>query len=101
MPRAELSPYAEEDVREIWRYTVETWSEEQAQTYVDSLFDMMEALAAAPNRGRSADDISEGLRRQRCAAHVIFYRLIDDGIRVVRVLHQSMDFPAHLANDEA
>lgn len=100
-PKAELSPRAEDDVRDIWRYTAETWSEHRAQTYVDGLFDMMEALAAEPHHGRAADEIAEGLLRRACASHVIFYRAIDGGVLIVRVLHARMDFPAHLANDQA
>lgn len=100
MPRAELSPRADADLREIWRYTAETWSEQQAKTYLDGLFDMMEALASNPSLGRSADNISEGLRRQRCASHVIFYRIRTAGVLIVRVLHASMDFATHLANEE-
>lgn len=100
MPRADISPLADEDVCEIWRYTADTWSEQRAQRYVDDLFDMMEALASEPKRGRRADEISEGLWRQRCGSHVIFYREIESGVLVVRVLHQSMDFALHLANDD-
>jgi len=39
MPRLDLSPLADRDVREIWEYTAETWSERQANAYVDDLFD--------------------------------------------------------------
>ena len=101
MPSAELSPRADEDVREIWHYTAETWSERQAQNYVDALFDTIEALAETPSSGIVADDISAGLRRQRCASHMIFYRETPLGILIVRVMHEQMDFTAHLANDDA
>lgn len=100
MPKAELTPRAEADMRDIWRYTAETWSEQQAQRYSDDLFDMMEALALAPQRGRPADDLSLGLRKQNCGAHTIFYRPSETGALIVRVLHQRMDHAAKLANDE-
>jgi toxin ParE1/3/4 len=100
MPSATLSPRAEEDVREIWRYTRETWSERQAQAYVDDLFDMMEALAVEPSRGRAADELGAGLRKQSRASRVIFYRTTQDGVLIVRVLHTRMDAAARLANDE-
>lgn len=101
MARAELSPSAEEDVREIWRYSAETWSPRQAQAYVDGLFDVMEALAVSPNEGQLAREIAEGLHKRRYVSHMIFYRAKPDGVLIVRVLHASMDFSAHLANDEA
>ncbi|HRO04820.1 MAG TPA: type II toxin-antitoxin system RelE/ParE family toxin [Terricaulis sp.] len=82
-------------------HTRETWSEQRAQTYVDSLFDMMEAFAAAPQRGRTADELSAGLRKQICGVHMIFYRKASDGVLIVRVLHTRMDAAFHLANDGA
>jgi toxin ParE1/3/4 len=100
MPRVDLSPRADDDLRGIWNFTADTWSEEQAERYVDDLIDAMEALAADPTRGRTAHELSIGLRRHRCASHVIFYREVTGGVRIVRVLHSSMDFAAHLANDE-
>lgn len=100
MPSVELSPLADKDVREIWRYTANTWSDRQANAYVDGLFDTMERLADDPARGRSADDIKEGLRRQRCVSHVIFYRQVASGVLIIRVLHASTDFAAHLADND-
>jgi toxin ParE1/3/4 len=99
MAKVELSPPADEDMRGIWRYSVATWSERQAQKYADHLFDAMEALAADSRLGRPADNISAGLRRENCTSHVIFYRRTDDGILVVRVLHQSQDHAAHFPDD--
>lgn len=61
---------------------------------------MMEEPAIAPERGQVASEVAEKLRRQRCQSHVIFYRPALDGVLIVRVLHASMDFTSHLANDE-
>ncbi len=62
-------------------------------------FDAMEALAAGTRLGRPADDISAGLRRENQASHAILYRQRDDGIFVVRVLHQRMHFPDYLSEE--
>lgn len=59
----------------------------------------MEMLAANPSRGRSAARIRPGYRRQNAGAHVIFYRSLDDGILVARILHQRMDFESHFETD--
>ena len=53
-------------------------------------------LTINPTLGRSCDAICEGYRKFRVGRHVIFYRVIDRGIDVVRVLHQRMDFESHL-----
>ena len=96
MAEYRLTPRAERDLEEIWRYTAEQWSSEQAETYVDGLIDAMEILAENPSRGRVADDIRKGYRRRNAGAHVIFFKLADDGIVIVRVLHQRMDFDSQL-----
>jgi toxin ParE1/3/4 len=56
-----LTPRAEGDLEEIWRYTSEQWSTEQAEKYLEALIDAMELLAEDPSRGvqrnRSGRDI--------------------------------------------
>jgi toxin ParE1/3/4 len=60
------------------------------------LRDAIEAVAEKPGRGRPCDHIRAGYRKYPSGSHMIFYRTIADGIDVVRVLHQSMDFEQHL-----
>jgi toxin ParE1/3/4 len=96
MAEYKLSPAAERDLESIWRFTADQWSVGQAETYIDGLIDAMEALARQPLRGRSAEELRPGYRRQNVGAHVIFYRLDTHGVAIVRVLHQRMDFDEHL-----
>jgi toxin ParE1/3/4 len=90
-----LTPRAEKDLEEIWRYTAEQWSVDQAETYVGELFDIMSALAIDPGGGRRADNVRPGYRRRNAGSHVIFYRVARNGIEVVRVLHLRMDIESH------
>ena len=49
-----LSKKAQEDLRKIWYYTVDTWSEEQADIYFHSLIQSLDSSADDPNSvGRS------------------------------------------------
>lgn len=84
----------------IWQYSQSRWSEQQADKYTNALFDAMQALAEEPDRGKRCDNIHPGLRRYARGSHIIFYMADDTGAEIVRVLHQRMDFAAHLANDE-
>lgn len=47
-----------------------------------------------PGIGRRRDDLAPGLRSISYANYLIFYRPIDDGIEIVRVLHGSRDLPS-------
>jgi toxin ParE1/3/4 len=95
MAEFKLAPRAERDLEEIWHYTVEQWSVEQAENYVHGLIDAMDALAESPLRGRSAEEVRPGYRRHSVGAHVIFYVPKNYGVAIIRVLHQRMDFDAH------
>jgi toxin ParE1/3/4 len=66
-----LTPRAERDLEDIWTYTSEQWSAEQAEKYVAALLDAMELIADKPSLGRSADSVRPGYLRRNVAAHVI------------------------------
>lgn len=100
MTEYRLSPRAEHDLEEIWLYTASRWSTAQADRYTGALIDMIEALAANPAKGRPAGDLRPGYRKQPSGAHFIFYRQVDPGIEVIRILHRSMDVPARLSEPD-
>ena len=88
-----LTPEAERDLESIWLYTSEAWGHEQANRYTDDLADAFSQLAHNPNNpelGMSCEDIRRGYRRLRVGRHVVYYRMSDFGIAVVRVLHERM-----------
>jgi toxin ParE1/3/4 len=96
MSRYVLSPRAQADIDEIWDYTAERWDVEQAERYSRELQLAIETVASDPQRGRRCDQIRPGYRKYPAGAHVIFFRIVSNGIDVVRVLHQRMDFERHL-----
>lgn len=53
MAKFYLTNKAVEDLGEIWNYTIETWSENQAAIYYSLLIDSCQELATAPNQGNS------------------------------------------------
>ena len=61
-----------------------------------SIWEGITTVANDPYRGRPCDDIRAGYYKLSVGSHVLFYRLIPDGVDIVRILHQSMDFGRHL-----
>ncbi|WP_353205001.1 type II toxin-antitoxin system RelE/ParE family toxin [Sphingomonas sp.] len=59
----------------------------------------IDTLATSDHRARSAGYLYPGLFQTRVASHLIFVLIDDDGIDVVRLLHERMDAAAHLAED--
>jgi len=44
--------------------------------------------------GRRRDELSPGLRSVVMGSYLIFYRPLEDGIRLMRVAHGSRDLPS-------
>jgi plasmid stabilization system protein ParE len=56
----------------------------------------MDQLTRHPHVGEIREDIPAGMRAKPVEQHIIFYRVDDEGITVIRMLHSKMDAPAHL-----
>jgi toxin ParE1/3/4 len=80
----------------IWKYTRGEWGLEQAERYTDLLTTAFRALAESPKSAPTCDHIRHGYRRRNVERHMIYFRITDYGIAVIRVLHERMDAPAHL-----
>ena len=88
-----LSRKAEEDLEEIWLYTLGIWSKEQADRYLILIFDEIEFLTANPKTGQDFDHIRKNYRYSKVKSHLIFYKhkKSEDVIEVIRILHERMD----------
>jgi toxin ParE1/3/4 len=91
--RFEIGEKAFEDIENIWLYTIETWSVEQADRYYNLLFDEIEYITEHPLSGRNADHIRKNYRCTKVKSHLIFYRYkkLEKKVEIIRILHQSMD----------
>ena len=91
-----FSPDAQSDIDAIWDYTFKDWRADQAETYVRLLQNASRMIAENPRIGRECPDIRAGYRKYPAGSHMMFYRVRRDSIEIVRILHQRMDFGAHL-----
>lgn len=91
----ELAPLAEKDLEEIWRYTYETWSLEQADRCYAELVRAFQQLALR-QRCWLTTDLRKGYFRGLVVRHQIFFRETESKITIIRILHQSMDTATHL-----
>lgn len=96
MPEYRLSPAAERDLEAIWTYTAERWGLDQAERYTDLLTEAFAELAQSPKTAPTCDHIRPGYRRRSVERHVVYFRITDYGIAVIRILHDRMDAPRHL-----
>jgi len=92
MARYKLTNEAVNDLEEIWIYTYQNWSVEQADRYYNLIIDEIEFLSSNPLSGRSMDHIKEGYRVSKVKSHLVFYKIITNAaIEIIRILHQRMD----------
>ena len=80
-----ISPVAESDLSDIWVF-IGSDNPKAADNFVDALHSRCLALTHTPHMGRSRDDLVRGLRSFPFRDYVIFYRVTDTSVDVVRVL---------------
>lgn len=93
MPHIVKRPAALRDLIEIWEYIAED-SEAMADAFIETIDQKIQALATSPGVGREREELGEGVRSFPVGRYVIFYRLYQGGIEIVRVLHGSRDINA-------
>ena len=96
-----ISKQAEIDLENIWLYTFEEWSIDQADYYFDLIMDEIEYISKNPKSGKDYNEIRTGYFRSRVKSHFIFYKinLKEENIEIIRILHQQMDIESHI-NDK-
>ena len=100
MSNYRLSKGADSDIGEIADYAIGQFGIKQARRYRDGLEKIFRRLAEYPNSGRSAGHLAPRLRRMSFESHVIFYLHEEDGVLIVRILHQRMAFKRHSLTDD-
>lgn len=75
----------------IWRYGALHWSPTAANEHVHALWRACARLLENSELGRPRDDIIAGLRSTHVAPHVVFYRVSENSIDIVRVMHERHD----------
>lgn len=87
----ELSIHAELDINVLFDYTEKEFNFDQALIYVSGFESIFHLLIENPELGKARDEIKLGLRSIPKDSHVIFYRIMRNHIRIVRILHSSRD----------
>ena len=81
---------AREDLIDIW-LQIAADDPGAADRVLDRLEMAALNLIENPRRGPARDDIRRGLRYLVCDTYLILYRIVKDGIEIVRVVHGRRD----------
>jgi toxin ParE1/3/4 len=82
---------AREDVQDLLIYTQEQWGIHQRRVYREALNEAFRSLRANPYLGKARPDLDASVRSLVVEQHLILYRVEDDAVRVLRVVHQRRD----------
>lgn len=92
----QLTPLAERDLEDIWRFGASTWSENQADKYLDELLSVFELIARWPNFAPLRDIFEPPVHMHVHHQHVIIYNLSGDDVIIIRILGGKQNWPALL-----
>ena len=85
MPVLQRTAQAEEDLIDIWLYIAQD-NPAAADRLLDKIDGKILLLAEQPAIGRAREDIAPDLRFLPIGKYLILYRIILDGIEIVRVV---------------
>jgi toxin ParE1/3/4 len=89
----ELSPEAENDLTEIGAYIAQkSGSIETARRFLEKIVETCQRLAENPAMGQLRPEFLSGLYRSFSVGnYVIYFRPVEHGVRIARVLHGARD----------
>jgi len=94
--RFTLSGEAEEDIIAIAEQGVRMFGSAQARRYHDELFNVLDLIGANPRMAREREEISPPVRIHPFKAHLIVYRIEENGaIFVIRIRHGHEDWASN------
>ena len=97
MVKYNLTHKAVEDLAEIWDYTFEQWSEQQADKYYKLLIINCQEIANNQLLGKKYDGVTPNLLGFRINRHIIFYRKIKKNeVEITRILHERMNLKSRI-----
>jgi toxin ParE1/3/4 len=83
------------DLLQIYAYIAED-SETHAERTVQQIRRRFESLPNFPFLGRQRPDLAEGLRQLNAGQYLVFYRVDEPSVEILRILHGRMDIESEL-----
>jgi len=88
-----------EDLTTAWSYLAADASPAVADRQLESILAATEKLRQWPNLGRDRSELREGVRSISVPPYLVFYRVLDHSIELVRVIHGRRDLGVIFKND--
>jgi len=89
--KLKLLAKAQTDLIELRRYSVKEFGKEVADRYVDDMESAFRLLCENPRIGVERPEFGLGIRVFSKRKHRIFYRIGDEAVQIVRVIHHAVN----------
>jgi toxin ParE1/3/4 len=84
------SPEAQNDLIEIWLY-IAVNNQAAADRLIATIDEKLALLSDSPQMGIACEELGTSLRSFPVGKYILFYRLINGGIELARVIHGARD----------
>lgn len=91
-----ISPQANIDLEDIFDYSVERWSFNQAKKYHNEIIGKFSEISHDPKIGRTYYYKPGNYRSLHVNRHLIFYKVERKSCIIMRILHERMNIKMHL-----
>lgn len=87
-----ISEKALEDLNNIWIYTAENWSVEQANRYYNLIVDEIDYVSENFETTKDFSNVRKNYKYSKVKSQLVFYKKTENTeMEVVRILHERMD----------
>ncbi|MBS0591815.1 MAG: type II toxin-antitoxin system RelE/ParE family toxin [Proteobacteria bacterium] len=90
--RVTLAPLAEQDLESIGDYIAQD-NPNRVVTFIGELREQCKRIADNPAAYRLRLELGDGIRSCAHGQYVIFFEIVPESMRVVRILHGARDLP--------
>ncbi len=91
-----FTPAAKADLKEIYRYGLQQWGQDQSLRYLEKLKNKLWSLTDLPLMGVERSALVVGMLSLSVESHIVFYQVtVNHQVEIIRVLHARQD-PMHV-----
>ena len=88
-----------DDLEDIIDYTAQMWGAKQAKVYLKDIRDKVHQIANGDAIVQVLHIPRSGILKVRVNRHLIISESTNSTVKIIRILHESMDIPQHLTRN--
>jgi len=91
-----ISPRAKNDLVKAYQYGLVNWGRSHALSYLNQIQAQLWQLTEQPKIGIERTALLLNMRSLVIKKHIVFYRIINNNIEIIRILHARQDPQLHV-----